>query len=197
MAGKTDSSAVWDNRAPGWLRRARRVDSPNFDSRPAGALVDLLVIHHISLPPGYFSGDAIENLFCNTLDCSSDPAYAALDGLRVSSHFLVTRHGGVRQFVDIYERAWHAGVSSFQGRSACNDFSVGVELQGDSKRPFTPAQYRSLGLLTAALRQVLPLRFVAGHSDIAPGRKFDPGPRFDWGKFLATPPVRGLSRPLQ
>ena len=180
---------------PGWLHDVRHVPSPNFDARPDGVRVSLLVLHHISLPPGFFAGDAVQALFTNTLNCDADPTFDALRGLRVSSHFLITRRGGVRQFVDIHDRAWHAGVSRFGRRNACNDFSVGIELLGDGERPFTRSQYRALFRLTAQLRQQLPLRFVAGHSDIAPGRKFDPGPQFDWTRFMRSAAVRGLSRP--
>lgn len=175
----------------GWLRGARHRPSPNADDRPSGTRVDLLVIHYISLPAGFFAGPAIEQLFSNTLRCDAHPTFASLEGLRVSSHFLIRRHGGLLQFVDVDRRAWHAGVSSFQGRERCNDFSVGVELEGDGERDFTTAQYRKLDLLIAALRARLPLRWIAGHSDIAPGRKPDPGPRFDWARVAG----HGLDRP--
>jgi AmpD protein len=188
--GTADST---DN--PGWLRDVRHVPSPNFDARPGGVRISLLVLHHISLPPGYFAGDAVSALFTNTLNCDAHPAFDELRGLRVSSHFLITRHGGIRQFVDVYERAWHAGVSRFGRHHSCNDFSVGIELLGDGQRPFTRSQYRSLFRLTAELRTRLPLRHVAGHSDIAPGRKFDPGPCFDWSRFMRSASARGLSRP--
>lgn len=166
--------------AEGWWPGARRIPSPNADDRPAGLAVELLVIHYISLPPGRFSGDAVQQLFLNRLDGSSHPALADLGGLRVSSHFFIRRSGALLQFVDGDRRAWHAGQSQFEGRERCNDFSLGVELEGDGEHPFTQRQYRRLATLTAALSQRYPLRAVRGHSDIAPGRKQDPGPHFDW-----------------
>lgn len=186
----------WNASDGGWLAGARRVASPNFDARPAGAVVDLLVVHHISLPPGRFSGDAVERLFTNALDPGAHPFFEGLRGLRVSAHFLVRRRGELLQFVDCDARAWHAGQSSFLGRERCNDFSIGVELEGDGETPFTAAQYRRLARLTMALRDRYPLRWVAGHSDVAPGRKFDPGPRFDWGRYLGSVVSTGLSRPF-
>lgn len=180
----------------GWLDGARRLDSPNHDLRPSGVPVDLLVVHHISLPPGRFSGDAVQRLFTNRLDCDAHPFFAQLRGLRVSTHFLLRRRGELLQFVDCDARAWHAGVSSFQGRACCNDFSVGIELEGDGSTRFTRAQYRRLARLTAALCARYPLRWVAGHSDIAPGRKTDPGPHFDWQQYLDSVQACGLSRPF-
>lgn len=180
----------------GWLACARRRFSPNFDARPPQAAIELLVVHHISLPPGRFSGDAIERLFTNRLDPQAHPAFEALRDLRVSAHFLIRRRGELLQFVDADARAWHAGVSEFQGRARCNDFSIGVELEGDGSTPFTQAQYRRLLRLVALLRQRYPLRWVAGHSDIAPGRKTDPGPFFDWAKLLGQPETAGLVRPF-
>jgi AmpD protein len=182
--------------AGGWHRGARRVPSPNCDARPPGAVPELLLIHHISLPPGRFSGDAVERLFTNTLDCGADPAFAGLDGVRVSAHFLIRRHGGLRQFVGCDARAWHAGASRFLGRERCNDFSIGVELEGTGERPYTDAQYRVLDRLTRALAARWPLRWVAGHSDVAPGRKTDPGPSFDWARYGATLQPCGLARPF-
>ena len=182
--------------AQGWFRRARRVPSPNRDARPPGAVPELLVVHHISLPPGVLSGDAIERLFTNTLDCAADPRLAGLEALRVSAHFLVRRRGELLQFVPVGERAWHAGTSSFLGRERCNDFSIGIELEGTGERPYTTAQYRVLGALTRALAARLPLRHLAGHSDIAPGRKTDPGPSFDWIRYEAMLDGCGLSRPF-
>ena len=181
---------------PGWHERALAIESPNRDARPANTPVDLLVIHYISLPPGRFGGDAIERLFTNRLDCASDPAFAELDGLRVSSHFLIRRRGELLQFVGCEARAWHAGASQFQGRSRCNDFSIGVELEGDGEHAFTQAQYRRLARLVGWLCERYPLRFVAGHSDIAPGRKFDPGPGFDWQDFVKSIEFSGLVRPF-
>lgn len=179
----------------GWLNGVYRLPSPNFDARPPGVRIELLVLHHISLPAGYFAGNAVQALFTNTLDYSAHEDFDQLRGLRVSSHFLITRRGGIQQFVNVFDRAWHAGVSRFRRRTACNNFSVGIELLGDGERPFTASQYRALSTLTARLREVVPLRYVAGHSDIAPGRKFDPGPQFDWSGFMRAASARGLTRP--
>ncbi len=180
----------------GWYRRARRVPSPNQDARPPGAAPELLVIHHISLPPGVLSGDAVERLFTNTLDCTVDPRLAGLESLRVSAHFLVRRRGELLQFVPGEARAWHAGPSSFLGRERCNDFSIGIELEGTGERRYTEAQYRVLASLTRSLAARFPLRYLAGHSDIAPGRKTDPGPSFDWSRFESMLGGCGLSRPF-
>lgn len=183
--------------ARGWHRRARRVPSPNFDARPVGAAPELLVVHHISLPAGRFSGDAIERLFTNTLDEGAHPGFAGLGALRVSSHFLIRRRGELLQFVSCDARAWHAGASSFLGRERCNDFSIGVELEGTGERPYTDAQYRVLASLTRALAARWPLRHLAGHSDIAPGRKRDPGPSFDWNRYGSMLGGTGLARPFR
>ncbi len=193
LPGRPDAAV---SPATGWLAGARSVPSPNHDARPAGAAIELLVVHHISLPPGRFSGDAIERLFTNRLDASAHPDFEPLRGLRVSAHFLVRRRGELLQFVDADARAWHAGASRFLGREGCNDFSIGVELEGDGEHRFTEAQYRRLIRLLAALRARYPLRWVAGHSDIAPGRKSDPGPWFDWARVLAAPEAAGLERPF-
>lgn len=166
------------------MRAARRCDSPNFNARPPGAALEIVVIHNISLPPGCFGSGDIEALFCNTLDCSRHPFYAeALVGLQVSAHFLVDRRGAITQFVSCDDRAWHAGRSAYLGRADCNDYSVGIELEGTDTQPFDAAQYRALAALIAGLRQAYPtLRggAIVGHSDIAPGRKTDPGTAFDW-----------------
>ena len=182
--------------AGGWYLGARRVPSPNRDARPPGVEPELLVVHHISLPPGRFSGDAIERLFTNSLDCGADPALAGLESLRVSAHFLVRRRGELLQFVPTHERAWHAGVSSFEGRERCNDFSIGIELEGTGERPYTDAQYRVLARLTRALAARHRLKALAGHSDIAPGRKTDPGPSFDWSRYVSMLEGSGLARPF-
>jgi AmpD protein len=158
----------------------RVVDSANQDARPEGVEVSLAVIHSISLPPGEYGGDAIERLFTNRLDPHAHPYFKEIRGMRVSAHFLIRRDGELVQFVPIRRRAWHAGVSSWRGRSRCNDFSVGIELEGTDDSAFEDAQYRSLAPL---LRQ-LALRDLAAHSDVAPGRKTDPGPRFDWNRLL-------------
>jgi len=161
------------------------VSSPNCDARPSG-VIDLLVIHSISLPPGIYGGDEVERLFTNRLDAEAHPYFAQIAGLRVSAHFFIRRDGGLVQFVSCLERAWHAGASSWQGRSNCNDFSIGVELEGLDSLPFENAQYATLVHLTRALRANYPLRAIAGHSDIAPGRKTDPGLGFDWLKYLSA-----------
>lgn len=170
--------------ADGWLGGCRRVESPNHDERPGGELPTLLVVHAISLPPGQFGGDSIERLFTNRLDPDAHPYFREIAGLKVSSHFLVRRPGEPVQFVPTSRRAWHAGESSWRGRTRCNDFSVGIELEGADDAPFEPAQYQSLAALIAVLRARLPLRDIAAHSEIAPGRKTDPGPGFDWPRLL-------------
>jgi AmpD protein len=170
----------------GWLQGVRRVESPNCDERPVGTEISLLVVHSISLPPGEFGGDSIERLFTNRLDPAAHPYFEEIRGLKVSAHFLVRRSGEVVQFVPVGQRAWHAGVSSWRGRSACNDFSLGVELEGTEEDVFTEAQYESLAGLVQALRSSLPLRDVAAHSEIAPGRKTDPGAHFDWARLLSS-----------
>lgn len=174
----------------GWCLAARRVPSPNHDARPEDVQPDLLVLHNISLPPGEFGGDAIEHLFSNTLDCNAHPYYEALRGLRVSAHFLIRRNGELVQFVSCNARAWHAGVSSFEGRERCNDFSIGIELEGADHCPFEDRQYETLVALTEALAKAYPLAAVTGHEHIAPGRKTDPGPYFEWQRYrnmLAKP----------
>lgn len=181
------SEAPWRIDIAGWLSdatpRFRRLPSPNFDPRPAGMTVELLVIHNISLPPDEFGGPGVEQLFTNTLDPDEHPYYAEIQGLKVSAHFFIRRDGSLLQFVSCLERAWHAGASQWQGRERCNDFSIGIELEGCDSQPFEEAQYETLGRLTAALRAAYPLRALVGHSDIAPGRKTDPGPCFDWSRL--------------
>jgi AmpD protein len=167
----------------GYANLACLVPSPNHDARPADTTVTLLVVHGISLPPGEFGGDAIEALFTNRLDPAAHPYYAAIESLRVSAHFLIRRDGALVQFVGCRERAWHAGESSWRGRARCNDFSVGVELEGSDDVPYATAQYAMLARLVRALRRRYPIVDVVGHSDIAPGRKTDPGPAFDWARF--------------
>ena len=173
------------------MARTRRVPdrfvrSPNCDARPPGAAPTLLIVHSISLPPGEYGGDAIERLFTNRLDPRTHPYFGDIAALKVSSHFLVRRDGELVQFVPVRRRAWHAGVSAWRGRGRCNDFSVGVELEGSDADPFEPAQYRRLQGLIRFLRASLPLRDIAAHSDVAPGRKTDPGARFDWPRVLAA-----------
>lgn len=175
----------------GWLPGAHRVDSPNFDARPDGEEPSLIVIHAISLPPDQFGGPGIEQLFTNRLDAAEHPYYEGIHQLRVSAHFLVRRDGALVQFVSTTERAWHAGASSWQGRERCNDFSIGIELEGCDTLPFTATQYEALAGLVARLRLAHPsLIDIAGHSDIAPDRKTDPGPCFEWPRFRALLAVR-------
>ena len=170
--------------AGGWLRSARRCPSPNFGPRPAGVAVELLLVHSISLPPGEYGGEAIERLFTNRLDWDTHPYYAQIRGLQVSSHFVVRRDGELLQFVSCDERAWHAGASQWRGRADCNDFSVGIELEGLEGSRFEPAQYTRLAALAKAIAQRYPVRGVAGHEHVAPGRKFDPGSGFDWQALM-------------
>jgi AmpD protein len=170
----------------GRVAPCRHVESPNHDERPAGEEVTLLVVHSISLPPGQYGGDAIERFFTNCLDPAAHPYFQEICALKVSSHFLVRRDGELVQFVPTTRRAWHAGVSSWRGRSRCNDFSIGVELEGMDDAPFADPQYAALSGLIIALREKLPLRDIAAHSDIAPGRKTDPGPGFDWPRLYAA-----------
>jgi AmpD protein len=164
----------------------RIVDSPNQDERPAGTEITLLVVHSISLPPGQYGGDAIEHLFTNRLDPHAHPYFREIADLRVSSHFLIRRDGGLVQFVPVERRAWHAGLSAWRGRERCNDFSIGVELEGTDDAGFTDAQYLRLAPLIQYLKATLALRDIAAHSDIAPGRKTDPGAGFDWPRLLAA-----------
>ncbi|MGB5246074.1 MAG: 1,6-anhydro-N-acetylmuramyl-L-alanine amidase AmpD [Woeseia sp.] len=169
--------------ATGLIKPAKQCPSPNQDARPADAAPELLVLHGISLPPGEFGGPYIEQLFCNTLDPDEHPYFAEIRDLRVSAHLLLRRDGELIQFVPFTKRAWHAGVSSFRGRDCCNDFSIGIELEGEDHRPYSDAQYRQLPPIVRALQDAYPRlenRHIAGHCDIAPGRKEDPGPAFDW-----------------
>jgi AmpD protein len=165
------------------LSGALQVRSPNFDSRPPGVPPDLIVVHGISLPPGEFGGPWIDRLFTNTLPPDAHPYFADIAGQRVSAHLCIRRDGAVTQYVPFHERAWHAGPSSYRGRTACNDFSVGIELEGADTTPYEERQYRALAEVVAALCAAYPTLSPArlvGHSDIAPGRKTDPGPAFDW-----------------
>jgi AmpD protein len=168
--------------ADGRANLARFVASPNFDARPDTA-VSLLIVHGISLPPDEYGGDAIERLFTNRLDPAAHPSFAPIATLRVSAHFLVRRDGELVQFVLCNQRAWHAGASSWRGRERCNDYSIGVELEGADDTPYTAAQYAMLARLAKALARRYPVSEVAGHSDVAPGRKTDPGPAFDWARL--------------
>ena len=170
----------------GWLADARRLPSPNRDARPEGTAVVLAIVHSISLPPGTYGGDAVERLFTNTLDWDVHPYFASIRGLCVSSHLFVRRDGALVQFVPIGERAWHAGLSAWRGRERCNDFSVGIELEGLEGEAFEDAQYETLLRALNDLRRDWPIDAVAGHEDVAPGRKRDPGPGFDWGRLAAA-----------
>lgn len=177
-------------RGPGelWLPGLPHSASPNADERPPGCEVSLLVVHNISLPPGEFGGGYIRDLFLNRLDPGAHPYFAEIAHLQVSAHLLVRRDGSAMQFVALDRRAWHAGLSNFCGRECCNDFSIGIELEGSDEAPFTDAQYRSLVVLTGEVRALFPAitaERIVGHSDIAPGRKTDPGPCFDWDHYRA------------
>ena len=173
----------------GWYGPAQQIVSPNQDARTDGVAIDLVVIHAISLPPGEYGGDGVLQLFTNQLDPDAHPYYALIAGLKVSSHFFIRRDGTLFQFVPVTARAWHAGVSSWEGRERCNDFSVGIELEGDDETPFEPAQYEALTSLLGALTQAYPIRAVTSHAHIAPGRKTDPGPCFDWSSVKAACPA--------
>jgi AmpD protein len=169
------------------------VPSPNCDDRPDGEAVSLLVVHSISLPPGEYGGDAVQRLFTNTLDWNAHPYYKSIEGMQVSAHFYVRRCGQLWQFVSCDDRAWHAGASCWRGRDNCNDFSVGVELEGLEGGPFEAAQYETLSVLVASLAHRYPISHVAGHEHVAPGRKRDPGHGFDWralGNQLGWPADR-------
>lgn len=168
---------------PGWLEGVRRVESPNCDDRPAGVEPDLIVVHGISLPPGQFGGPWIDALFMNTLPGDGHPFFAEVAGLRVSAHALVRRDGGIVQYVPFQRRAWHAGESRWQGRERCNDYAIGIELEGTDASAYEPAQYAALARLVARLCRAYPTLSpdrIVGHSDVAPGRKTDPGIAFDW-----------------
>ena len=178
-------------RSDGWIEGVCRVDSPNFDARPPDTTIELIVVHNISLPPGCYGGGHISRLFTNTLDASGDPYFVKLAGLHVSAHVLIERDGALTQFVSFRDRAWHAGVSQFNNRQACNDFSIGIELEGTDFEAFADVQYATLNTLVAALLAEYPIEAVRGHSDIAPDRKTDPGPFFDWGR-LELPSIVSL-----
>ena len=173
----------------GWIEQARRVASPNFGPRPPACAPELLVIHNISLPPGCYGGDCIERLFRNCLDWDEHPFFAEIRGAEVSSHLLIRRCGELVQFVDLRERAWHAGQSCFQGRDCCNDFSIGIELEGSDDQPFTDIQYTALGKVTKEIMRLYPgitPDRITSHAAIAPGRKTDPGPMFDWQRYIGS-----------
>jgi N-acetyl-anhydromuramoyl-L-alanine amidase len=180
MTPEPETGAAWQG---GWLQCARQVVSPNFGLRPAGAQIDLIVLHSISLPPGAYGGPEVEHLFTNRLDWDAHPYFQQIRGMEVSSHFFIRRDGELVQFVDADARAWHAGRSSWRGRENCNDDSIGIELEGLEGDTFEPAQYRTLQDLCARLTERYPIAHIAGHEHIAPGRKQDPGPGFDWARL--------------
>jgi AmpD protein len=184
---KADAQA-WQLAASGWIESLPRIPSPNQDDRPVGSPIRLIVIHYISLPPGQFDGNAITDLFTNQLNPTAHPDFAELAKLRVSAHFLIRRDGSALQFVPCSRRAWHAGVSCWRGIDRCNDFSIGIELEGDDRQDFAIAQYQALRDLLTLLRQHYPIEDIVGHADIAPGRKPDPGPRFDWHRIAPIRP---------
>lgn len=172
----------------GWCHGIRHCPSANFNARPLGE-ISLLVIHNISLPPGQFGTGKVQAFFQNRLDADEHPYFAEIAAMQVSAHFLIERDGGVSQFVSCHDRAWHAGQSSFAGRDNCNDFSIGIELEGTDELPFTDAQYTALAELVSLLRRAYPAitaERICGHSDIAPVRKTDPGPAFDWARLRAA-----------
>ncbi len=181
--------------ATGWFTGVVRCPSPNFNARPANEQISLLVIHNISLPPGRFGTGKVQALFQNRLDPVEHPYFEGLRGLTVSAHLFIERTGQVTQFVSLLDRAWHAGVSCFDGREGCNDFSIGIELEGTDDLPYTDVQYTVLAQLTGAIQAAWPTigpDRIQGHSDIAPQRKTDPGPAFDWARFEATLTDKGL-----
>lgn len=183
--------------AQGWVPQAQHLVSPNFDARPGSMPVELLVVHNISLPPGQFGGPEIGEFFQNRLDHDAHPFFDEIRGVEVSAHFLVRRDGALQQFVSCDARAWHAGRSSFAGRERCNDFSIGVELEGTDDVPFEPAQYETLAALTRALIARYPIQAVAGHADIAPERKTDPGACFDWPRLQSMAGLPGAMLPFR
>ena len=183
MKAKAENLSVWRS---GWLSSARRLDSPNFGARPAHTAIDLIVVHSISLPPGTYGGSQVQALFTNKIDWQTHPYFETIRGIQVSSHFYIERDGQLWQFVSVNDRAWHAGASSFMGRNNCNDFSVGIELEGLEGQLFEPAQYKTLSALCQQLQFIYPIAHVVGHEHIAPGRKFDPGAGFDWQRLQET-----------
>ncbi|MEZ5704395.1 MAG: 1,6-anhydro-N-acetylmuramyl-L-alanine amidase AmpD [Burkholderiaceae bacterium] len=180
LTASVEQADAWAN---GWWAEARACPSPNFGPRPPQTTIDLIVVHSISLPPGVFGGGEIERLFTNRLDWDAHPYFDLIRGMEVSSHFLIRRDGELVQFVSTHDRAWHAGTSAWCGRENCNDFSIGVELEGLEGGQFEATQYQRLTALCQSLRTQHPITQVAGHEHIAPGRKQDPGPGFDWPLF--------------
>ena len=183
---RSESAAVPALWIKGWYHFARSLRSPNFGPRPPATAVKLIVLHSISLPPGQFGGDEVQQLFTNQLPAQAHPYFETIQALKVSAHFYIRRGGELWQFVSCDDRAWHAGVSSFEGCANCNDFSVGIELEGLEGDPFEPDQYVTLSALCAAIAQHYPVEHITGHEHVAPGRKFDPGPGFDWQRLQAA-----------
>ena len=169
----------------GWFESAQALPSPNFGPRPVGAQIDLIVLHSISLPPGRYGGDEVQRLFTNRLDWDAHPYFQQIRGIEVSAHFFLRRDGALWQFVSCDDRAWQAGPSAWRGRVNCNDDSIGIELEGLEGTPFEAAQYAALDALCLSLAQRYPVRFIAGHEHVAPGRKQDPGAGFDWARLRA------------
>jgi AmpD protein len=174
---ETRTSPMW---LDGWYRFSGRIDSPNFGPRPAGSKIDLIVLHSISLPPGEYGGDDVQRLFTNQLDWDKHPYFKSIEGMEVSAHFYICRNGDLRQFVSCNDRAWHAGLSSHLGRNNCNNYSIGIELEGIEGGDFEDNQYETLTGLCASIIQSYPIKHIVGHEHIAPGRKKDPGNGFDW-----------------
>jgi len=190
---RTASESAWKLGADGWMAGVVRRDSPNHDARPPGTPIRLTILHAISLPPGEFGGQAVDALFLNRLDPAAHPYFATIAARRVSAHFFIRRDGSVTQYVSCLRRAWHAGASCWHGRERCNDFSIGIEMEGDDRVDFDARQYDALHRLLALLAQAFPIEEVVGHADVAAGRKTDPGPRFDWSHargFITTPTRR-------
>lgn len=187
-------SLLWQG---GWYRFSQHHRSPNFGPRPPGTHISLMLLHSISLPPGQYGGDEVQRLFTNQLDWNQHPYFKTIEGMEVSSHFFIRRHGELLQFVSCDDRAWHAGVSSHRGRPNCNDYSIGIELEGLEGDPFDDCQYESLTALCAALLQQYPVKQVAGHEHVAPGRKRDPGAGFDWPLLHRSLGVSPLFFPVE
>ena len=188
----TVSKTTWES---GWLCGVQQLPSPNFGQRPAGTPIDLVVLHSISLPPGEYGTGCVQQLFTNQLDWDAHPYFQGIRGLEVSSHFFITREGDIWQFVSCDDRAWHAGKSEWCGRNNCNDFSIGIELEGLEGQSFEHVQYQSLSALCQELMMHYPIAHIAGHEHIAPGRKQDPGAGFDWTRLQASLPAEKLSFP--
>ncbi|MES2530525.1 MAG: 1,6-anhydro-N-acetylmuramyl-L-alanine amidase AmpD [Pseudomonadota bacterium] len=193
MTEPAATDTLWLN---GWYRPARALPSPNFGPRPATASIDLIVLHAISLPPGRYGGDEVQRLFANQLDWNAHPYFGTIRGIEVSAHFYLRRDGELLQFVSCDARAWHAGASSWRGRTNCNDDSIGIELEGLEGETFEAAQYDALAPLCEALAGHYPIRFVAGHEHIAPGRKRDPGAGFDWRRLQREFAPAGVEFPM-